>query len=262
MSDLTTAGYPDAEEAATYSSSQVDQHRATGQQENNTIAHQHQIAQQRTSGKQYSSPSTYQHQVDQHRATGQQHNSPSTHQHQVAQQRQMARMAARRQQQMGAAEVVDLSGEDPAKPAGRIQQVAPHKGGPGAHGMRPLAEAVQHTGSPGAQGPPASAYMIRGLQLAHTSAVEQGLERPDTFAKCRGSFLTWMRGTPMAQVNKQGSDLEQANGIERRLLECIADANYCLDLLEILGFLWFADQRNYLLDCVRDAISKRENTSA
>eukprot|EP00798_Chlamydomonas_sp_ICE-L_P022562 gene22562-29688_t len=42
---------------------------------------------------------------------------------------------------MGASEVVDLSGADPAWPAGGMQQVAQHKGGPGAQGMRPLTEA-------------------------------------------------------------------------------------------------------------------------
>eukprot|EP00798_Chlamydomonas_sp_ICE-L_P019917 gene19917-26621_t len=45
-----------------------------------------------------------------------------------------------------------------------------------------------------------------GVRLAHTSAVEQGLAAADTFARCRRSFLTWMAGTPMSQLNEQGTD--------------------------------------------------------
>eukprot|EP00798_Chlamydomonas_sp_ICE-L_P031759 gene31759-6957_t len=71
----------------------------------------------------------------------------------------------------------------------------------------------------------------QGVKLAHTSAVEKGLARADTFAKCRRSFFTWMAGTPMAQ-------LKQKDSIERRLLSSAGPA-YCLDLLSSLGFLWF-----------------------
>eukprot|EP00798_Chlamydomonas_sp_ICE-L_P022561 gene22561-29687_t len=157
-----------------------------------------------------------------------------------------------------------------------MQQVAQHKGGAGALGMRPLTEAVQHKGGPGAQGmrpsteversskqapnlhtvPHAPESAIpglpnmfmqmpdsnRGVTLAHTSAVEQGLAGADTFAMCRRSFLTWMAGTPMAQLSKQGTNLEQQNGIERQLLRYRGHAAYCLELLKTLGFSWFSGE--------------------
>ena len=69
--------------------------------------------------------------------------------------------------------------------------------------------------------------------------MEQGLVGADTFATCRRSFLTWMAATPMAQLREKGTDLEQENGIERRLLRYTDDAAYCLDLLKTLGFSWF-----------------------
>eukprot|EP00798_Chlamydomonas_sp_ICE-L_P015906 gene15906-22039_t len=81
------------------------------------------------------------------------------------------------------------------------------------------------------------------VRLAHTSAVGQGLVGACTFAMCRRSFLTWMAGTPMAQLSEQGTDLEQINGIERRLLRYTDDAAYCLDLLSILGFSWSSGER-------------------
>eukprot|EP00798_Chlamydomonas_sp_ICE-L_P024556 gene24556-10167_t len=84
------------------------------------------------------------------------------------------------------------------------------------------------------------ALMLQGVKLAHTSAVEQGLAGADTFAKCRLSFLTWMTATPMAQLSEQGTDLEQMNGIERRLLRHTDNAAYGLDLLKTLGFSWFS----------------------
>eukprot|EP00798_Chlamydomonas_sp_ICE-L_P005106 gene5106-34906_t len=82
------------------------------------------------------------------------------------------------------------------------------------------------------------------VKLAHTSAVEQGLAGADTFAMCRRSFLTWMAGTPMAQLSEQGTDLEQMNGIERRLLRYTDDAAYCLDLLSTMGFSWFSREQD------------------
>eukprot|EP00798_Chlamydomonas_sp_ICE-L_P031473 gene31473-6661_t len=260
---------------------------------------------------------------------------------------------------MGASDVVDLSRAAPARPAGGMQQVAQHKGGAGAQGMRPLTEAVQHKGGAGAQGmrplteavqhkggagaqgmrplteavqhkggagaqgmrplteavqhkggagaqgmrplteavqhkggpvvqvekekmgraymqkqamiwdmsskqepnlhtvPHAPESAIPGLpnmfmqmiasnrsvKIAHTSAVEQGLAGADTFAMCRRSFLTWMAGTPMAQLSKQGTNLEQENGIERQLLRDTDNAAYCLDLLKTLGFSWCSGER-------------------
>eukprot|EP00798_Chlamydomonas_sp_ICE-L_P023974 gene23974-9549_t len=82
-----------------------------------------------------------------------------------------------------------------------------------------------------------------GVKLAHTSAVEQGLAGADTFATCRHSFLTWMVGTPIAQLRKQGTDLEQLNGIDRRLLRDTDNAAFCLDLVKTLGFSWFSGER-------------------
>eukprot|EP00798_Chlamydomonas_sp_ICE-L_P032476 gene32476-17711_t len=82
-----------------------------------------------------------------------------------------------------------------------------------------------------------------GVKLAHTSAVEQGLAGEDTFAKCRHSFLTWMAGTHIAQLCKQGTDLEQMDGIERRLLRNTDNAAYCQDLLKTLGFSWFSREQ-------------------
>eukprot|EP00798_Chlamydomonas_sp_ICE-L_P022522 gene22522-29644_t len=86
--------------------------------------------------------------------------------------------------------------------------------------------------TPGEEGP-------RAVRLAHTSALHQGLAGANTFAMCRRSFLTWMAGTPMAVLSEQGTDLEQMNGIERRLLRYTDDAAYCLDLLSTLGFSCF-----------------------
>eukprot|EP00798_Chlamydomonas_sp_ICE-L_P005105 gene5105-34905_t len=85
---------------------------------------------------------------------------------------------------------------------------------------------------------------VEAIKLAHTSAVEQGLAGADTFAMCRRSFLTWMAATPMAQLSEQGTDLEQMNGIERRLLRYTDDAAYCLDLLSTMGFSWFSGERD------------------
>eukprot|EP00798_Chlamydomonas_sp_ICE-L_P010264 gene10263-8184_t len=82
-------------------------------------------------------------------------------------------------------------------------------------------------------------FSVQGVELAHTSAVEQGLAGAETFAMCRRSFLTWMAGTPMAQLTEHGTDLEQMNGIERQLLKYTDNAAYCLDLLKTLGFSWF-----------------------
>eukprot|EP00798_Chlamydomonas_sp_ICE-L_P029589 gene29589-5944_t len=69
-----------------------------------------------------------------------------------------------------------------------------------------------------------------------TPAAKLGLA--DTFPKCRRSFLTWMKVTPMAQLSEQGTDLEEKEGIDRRMLKGKVDAAYCLDLLHTLGFSW------------------------
>eukprot|EP00798_Chlamydomonas_sp_ICE-L_P022479 gene22479-29602_t len=171
---------------------------------------------------------------------------------------------------MGASDEVDLSGAALERPAGGMQQVAQHKGGPGAQGMKPLTEAERVQSSQQVPRPYAVPHApqssIPGLpnmfiqmptyngvetggkpppavRLAHTSAVQQGLAEAGTFAKCRRSFLTWMAGTPMSQLSEQGTDLEQMNSIERRLLRYADDAAYCLDLLSILGFSWFSGER-------------------
>eukprot|EP00798_Chlamydomonas_sp_ICE-L_P012983 gene12983-2584_t len=117
---------------------------------------------------------------------------------------------------------------------------APQTAIPGLPNMFPDTRAPNGAGT--------SAQLPPGVKLAHASAVGQGLVGAETFGACRRSFLTWMAVTPMSQLSEQGTDLEQTNGIERRLLraqstECSDNAAYCLDLVKTLGFSWFSEGR-------------------